>query len=106
VIFPIVGRLRLLLDPQNRVLRRLRDSEFHNSLCWNLDLLLRLGIKSGARFPLLLHKLAKTRQDKLTVLFDRFVSEVAQRIEEYSSGSFVCLGGCSERDLKFGLGHL
>jgi hypothetical protein len=80
VIFPIVGRLRLLLDPQNRVLRRLRDSEFHNSLCRNLDLLLCLGIKSGARFPLLFHKLAKTGQDKFAVFLDRFVSEVAERI--------------------------
>jgi hypothetical protein len=39
-------------------------------------------------------------------LFDRFVGEVAERIEEYSSGSFVGLGGSSERDLKFSLGHV
>jgi hypothetical protein len=59
LISPILRRLRLLLYPQNRVLRRLRDSEFHNCLSWNLDFLLCLGINPGARFSLLLHKLAK-----------------------------------------------
>ena len=51
-------------------------------------------------------QLAKTGQDKFTVLFDRFVSEGAKRIEEYSSGSFVGLGGFGKRGLKFCLGHL
>jgi hypothetical protein len=102
----MVHPFRLLLYPQNRVLRRLRDSELDDGLGWNLDPLLCLGINPGARFPLLLHKLAKTGQDKFAVFFDRFVSEVAECIEEYSSGSFVGLGGCSERGLKFSLGHL
>jgi hypothetical protein len=53
--------------------------------------LLRLGIKTRARLPLLLHQLAKTGQDKFTVLFNLFVGEPAKRIEEYSSGSFVLL---------------
>jgi hypothetical protein len=106
LISPILRRLRLLLYPQNRVLRRLRDSEFHDYLSWNLDFLLCLGINPGARFSLLLHKLAKTGQDKFAVLFDRFVGEVAERIEEYPSGFFVSLSGCSECGLKFGLGHL
>jgi hypothetical protein len=96
----------LLLYPQNRVLCRLGDSEFDDSLGWNLDLLLRLWIEARACFPLLLHQLAKTRQDKFAVLFGRFVGEVAERIEEYASGSFVCLGGSSESDLKFSLGHV
>ena len=80
LISPILRRLRLLLYPQNRVLRRLRDSEFHDGLGGNLDFLLCLGVNPGARFPLLLHKLAKTGQDKFAVLFDRLVSEVAERI--------------------------
>jgi hypothetical protein len=96
----------LLLYPQNRVLCRLGDSEFDDSLGWNLDLLLRLWIEARACFPLLLQQLAKTRQDKFAVLFGRFVGEVAERIEEYASGSFVCLGGSSESDLKFSLGHV
>jgi hypothetical protein len=102
----IIHPFRLLLCPQNRVLRRLRDSEFDDGFGWNLDPLLCLGIYPGACFPLLLHKLAETGQDKFAVFLDRFVSEVAERIEEYSSGPFVGLGGCSERDLKFSLGHL
>ena len=80
MISPIVHPFQLLLYPQNRVLRRLRDSEFHDGLGGNLDFLLCLGVNPGARFPLLLHKLAKTRQDKFAVLFDRFVGEVAERI--------------------------
>jgi hypothetical protein len=32
--------------------------------------------------------------------------EVAERTEEYSSGSFVGRGGGSECDLKFSLGHV
>jgi hypothetical protein len=85
----------LLLYPQNRVFCRLGDSEFNDSLGWNLDFLPRLRIKARARLSLLLHKLAKTGQDKFAVLFDRFVGEVAERIEEYSSGCFVGLGGSS-----------
>ena len=49
---------------------------------------------------------AKSGQDEFAVLFDRFVGEVAERIEEYSSGFFVGLGGCSECDLKFSFGHV
>jgi hypothetical protein len=97
---------RLLFCPQNRVLCDLSDSEFDDGLCWNLDLLLRFGIDAGASFPLLLYQLAKTRQDEFPVLLDRFVGEVAERIKEYSSGSFVGLTGCCKCDLKFSLGHL
>ena len=95
---------RLLLYPQNRVFCRLSDSEFDDGFGWNLDLLLRLRIKARARFPLLLYELAKTGQDKFAVLFNRFVREVAERIEEYSSDSFVGFGGSSKCNLKFGFG--
>src|SRR5271166_2405993 len=40
------------------------------------------------------------------VLFNLFVCERAERLEEYSSGCFVGLGGSRECDLKFCLGHL
>jgi hypothetical protein len=99
-------RAGLLLYPQNRILCRLGDSEFDDSLGRNLDLLLCLRIKARARLPLLLHELAKTGQDEFPVLFDRFIGEVAKRIEEYSGGSFVGLGGGSECDLKFSPGHV
>ena len=70
------------------------------------DFLLRLWINADASLPLLLHQLAKTGQDKFAVLLDLFVGEVAEGIEEYSSGSFVGFGGSSERDLKFTFGHV
>ena len=38
---------------------------------------------------------ANAGQDKCAVLFDRFVREGAERIEEYSSGSFVGLGAAA-----------
>jgi hypothetical protein len=97
---------RLLFYPQNRVFCRLGDSEFDDGLGWNFVFLPRLRIKARARLPLLLYELAKTGQDEFPVLFDRFIGEVAKRIEEYSGGSFVGLGGGSECDLKFSLGHV
>jgi hypothetical protein len=97
---------RLLLYPQNRVLCRLGDAKFDDGLGWNLDFLLRLWIEARACLSLLLHQLSKTGQYKFAVLFDHFVREVAERIEEYSSGSFVCLGGSSECNLKFSFGHV
>jgi hypothetical protein len=96
----------LLFGPQNRVLGRLGDSKFHDGLGWNLDLLLRLRIETDASLPLLLNELAEAGQDEFPVLFDRFVGESAEGVEKYSSGSFVGLSGFSERDLKFGLGHV
>jgi hypothetical protein len=42
--------------PQDAVLCYLRDSEFDDSLGWNLDLLLGLGIEAHARFPLMLYE--------------------------------------------------
>ena len=87
----IVPAPKLLLYSENCVLRRLGDSEFDYGLGWNLDLLLRFGIEARARFPLLLHQLAEAGQDKFAVLFGRFVSESAERIEEYSSGLLIGL---------------
>ena len=96
----------LLLYPQNRVFRGLGDSEFDDALGWDLDLLLRLGIEACTCLPLLLYELAKAGQDEFAVLFDLFVCERAERIEEYAGGSFIGLGGSSECDLKFSLGHV
>jgi hypothetical protein len=84
---------RLFLYPNNRVFCRLRDAKFDDGLGWNFDFLLRLRIKARTRLPLLLHQLAKTGQDEFAVLFDLFVGEVAERIEEYSRSLFVGLGG-------------
>ena len=47
----------LLLYSENRVLRRLGDSEFDDGLSWNPDLLLRLGVKAHARFSFLTTKI-------------------------------------------------
>jgi len=99
-------RGELFLDPQNRILCRFGDPEFDYGLGWNFDFLLRLGIETRAGLPLLLHELAKPGQNEFPALFDLFVGDGAQRLEEYSSGFLVCLCGCSECDLKFGLGHV
>jgi hypothetical protein len=47
-----------------------------------------------------------TASETWNVLFDRFVGEVAERIEEYSSGSFVGISGSCECNLKFRFGHV
>ena len=99
-------RAELLLYSENCVLCHLGDPEFEHRFGWNPDLLLRFGIKTRARLPLLFDQLAKAGQNEFAVLFDRFVSEGAKRIEEYSSGSFVGLGCFSESELKFCFGHL
>jgi hypothetical protein len=94
----------LLLYPQNRVFCGLGNTKFDDGLCWNFDLLLRLWIKARSRLPLLLHQLAKTGQNEFAVLFNLFVSEGAQRVEEYSSGLFIGLGCFSKSELKFCFG--
>ena len=81
----------LLFRSENRVFGGLGNTKFDDGFGWNLDLLLGLWIKAGARFPLLLHELAETRQDKFAILFNFFVSQYAERIEEYSGGSFIGL---------------
>ena len=84
----------------------LGDSEFDDGLGWNLDLLLRLGIEARTCLPLLFYQLAKTGQDEFAVLFHRFVGEVAERIDEYSSRLLIGLGCFGKCDLQFCLGHL
>ena len=51
-------------------------------------------------------QLAKTGQDKFAVLFNLFVGERAERLEKYSRGSFVRLGGFGKCALKLCLGDL
>src|SRR5260370_686194 len=97
---------KLLLDPKNRVLSGLGDTKFNDGFRRNLKFLSSLWIQADASLPLLFHELAKARQDEFALLFDFFVGEVAEGIEEYCSGSFVRLGGSSECDLEFGLGHV
>jgi hypothetical protein len=57
-----------------------------------LQLLLRLGIKARACLPLFLHQLGKAGQNEFAVLFSRFVSQSAERIEKYSSSLLIGLG--------------
>ena len=91
----------LLPYPHNRVLCSLGNTKFDDRLRWNLDLLLRLGIKARACFPLLLHQFAKTGQDKFASLFDLFVSERAKSIQKYSP-RFFCRYGWLRR-VRFGV---
>ena len=83
----LYSRLGLLLYPQNRVLCSLGNTKFDDRLGWNLNLLLSLWIKARARLPLLFYEFPKSRDDEFAVLFGRFVSDVTECIEEYSSCS-------------------
>jgi hypothetical protein len=53
----------------------------------------------------LFDQLAKAWQNEFAVLFDRFVCERAERIEENSSGPFIGLCGFGKCGLKFCFGH-
>src|SRR6516165_6204835 len=64
----------LLFFSENCVLCHFSDPEFENGFGRNPDLLLCLGIKARARFSLLLHQLAKARQNEFAGLFGCFVS--------------------------------
>ena len=97
---------KLLLYPQDCILRSLSDAEFYDGFGWNLDLLLRCGINSVAGFPFLLHQLAKTGQDEFAVLFGGFAGDGAERIEEYAGGLFIGLRRFGKCALKFCLCHL
>jgi len=66
---------KLLLYPQNRVLRRLGDSEFDDCFGWNLDFLLRLRIEAHASLSFLLYQLAEAGYHELAFLLNLFVSE-------------------------------
>jgi hypothetical protein len=105
-IWPTRALARLLFYPQKRVLCGLSDSEFDDSLSGILSFCCVLGLKPVRAFLFCFTNFPKTRQEEFPVLLDRFVGEVAERIKEYSSGSFVGLRGCGQRDLKFSLGHL
>ena len=101
-----LARQHLLFHTENRILCRIGAAKFDDGFGRNLNLLLRLGIKPGARLPLLLYEFPKSRDDEFAVLFGRFVGDVAECIEKYSRGPFVGLGGFSKCGLKFCLGHL
>jgi hypothetical protein len=64
------------------------------------------GLKPVRAFLFCFTSFAKTGQNKFAVLFSLFVGERAERIEKYSSGPFVGLGGFSKCALKFGFCHL
>jgi hypothetical protein len=64
------------------------------------------GLTPVRAFLFCFTNLPKPGRTNFAVLFDRFVGEGAERIKEYSSGSFVGLRGRSDCDLKFSLGHL
>jgi hypothetical protein len=70
----------LLLNPKDGILCHLRDPEFHDGLRGNLDLLQRLRVDAGSRFPLLLHELAEAGQDELAVLLDLLVGEARESV--------------------------
>ena len=82
------SHVELLLGPENRVLCDLGDSEFERGFSWNLDLLLRLGIKAGADLPLLFDQLAKAGQDEFAVLFSLLVREGTPAYREILQLSF------------------
>ena len=104
--FTLSATPNYFFTPRTVSFATLATGEFENGFGWNPDLLLCLGIKTRARLPLLFDELANAGQNEFAVLFDRFVSEGAKRIEEYSSGSFVGLGCFSKSELKFCFGHL
>ena len=60
----IYTRAELLLYSENCVLCHLGDPEFEHRFGWNPDLLLRFGIKTRARLPLLFDQLAKAGQNE------------------------------------------
>jgi hypothetical protein len=87
---------RLLLCPENSLLCGFGNSEPDDGLGWDPDLLLRLGVETHPRFPLLFHQFPKAGQDEFAVLFSLFVCERAECIEKRSSRLLVCLSGLGE----------
>jgi len=59
---------KLLFYSENRVLRRLGDSEFEDGLGWNPDLLLRLGIKARPRSSFLFQPFSGSHSSVLSFL--------------------------------------
>ena len=78
---------------------------YHTVLAGILIFCCVFGLKPMRAFLFCFTSLPKTGQDKFAVLFNLFVGECAKRIEEYSSGSFVGLGGFGVCGLKFCLDH-
>src|SRR6516225_8502224 len=68
------GQKRTTFYSKNRVHCHFGNSKFEHGFGRNPDLLLCLGIKARACFSLLLHQLAKARQNEFAGLFCRFVS--------------------------------
>jgi len=101
-----VAESGLLLYSENRVLRGLGNSELDDGLGRDPDLLLRLGVETRPRLPLLFYQLPEAGQDEFAVLFDLFVGQGAECIEKHSSHLLVSLSGLGERNLKFCFGHL
>ena len=56
---------------QNRVLRGLGNAEFDDGLSRDPDLLLRSGVETRPRLPLLFYQLPEAGQDEFAVLFDQ-----------------------------------
>jgi hypothetical protein len=100
------ARSYLLLYSENSVLCRLRNTEFDDGLSRDPDLLLRLGVETHPRFPLLFYQLPEAGQDEFAVLFDLFVGQGTECIEKRSSRLLVCLSGLGECNLKFCFRHL
>jgi hypothetical protein len=71
-----------------------------------LIFLLRLGVETRPRLPLLFYQLPEAGQDEFVVLFDLFVGQGAECIEKSSSRLLVCLSALGERNLKFCFSHL
>jgi hypothetical protein len=63
------------------------------------------GLKPVRAFLFCFTSLPKTGQNKFAVLLNLFVGDVAERIEKYSSGSFVGLSGFGKCALQFGFCH-
>ena len=61
---------------------------------------IRRGFKIRACLPRLFDQLAKAGQNEFAVLFNRFVSKDAQRIEEYADGLLIGPGCFSKSELK------
>jgi hypothetical protein len=65
-----------------------------------------LGLKPVRAFLFCFTSLPKPGRTNSPLFLISLLCECAERLEEYSSGSFVGLGGSSECDLKLSLGHV
>ena len=102
--FSLAKLLDYFLTPKTPF-SRLGHTKFNDRLGWNLDLLLRLWIKTRCALSFSASRACQNRARQFHVLLNLFVGDVAERIEKYSSDSFVGLGGFGKCTLEFGLGH-